>query len=90
MMYVLDEEELVPSAMVYPGSTEEVQQIARWANKYCIPISPISMGRNCELSQFQFLSQNLTVGANNWTTKSAMAGLHPAFAAPSWSTWVDE
>ncbi|KAJ2987802.1 hypothetical protein NUW58_g4311 [Xylaria curta] len=46
MMYVLDEEELVPSAMVYPGSTEEVQQIVRWANKYGIPISPISMGRN--------------------------------------------
>ncbi|KAI0907038.1 hypothetical protein F4823DRAFT_604387 [Ustulina deusta] len=46
MMHVLDQEELVPSAMVYPGSTEEVQQVVRWANKYCIPISPISMGRN--------------------------------------------
>ncbi|KAI3337199.1 vanillyl alcohol oxidase [Xylariaceae sp. AK1471] len=46
MMYVLDEDELVPSAMVYPGTTKEVQQIVRWANKYRIPVFPISMGRN--------------------------------------------
>ncbi|KAI8628720.1 vanillyl alcohol oxidase [Xylariaceae sp. FL1651] len=46
MMYIIDEEELVPSAIVYPGSTEEVQQIVGWANKYHIPIFPISMGRN--------------------------------------------
>lgn len=46
-MAVVDEEELVPSAMVYPGSTEEVQQVVLWANKYHIPIFPISMGRNC-------------------------------------------
>ncbi|KAI0437181.1 hypothetical protein F4803DRAFT_571240 [Xylaria telfairii] len=46
MMYVLNEEELVPSAMVYPGNTEEVQQVVRWANNYRIPIFPISMGRN--------------------------------------------
>lgn len=46
LMTVLDEEEFVPSAMVYPGSTEEVQQIVLWANKYQIPINPISMGRN--------------------------------------------
>ncbi|KAI0540828.1 hypothetical protein GGR58DRAFT_498703 [Xylaria digitata] len=46
MMYVLDQDELIPSAMVYPGSTEEVQQVVRWANKYHIPIFPISMGRN--------------------------------------------
>ncbi|KAI1306378.1 hypothetical protein F5Y03DRAFT_354596 [Xylaria venustula] len=46
MMHVLGEEELVPSAVVYPGSTEEVQQIVKWANNYRIPIFPISMGRN--------------------------------------------
>ncbi|XXH01704.1 hypothetical protein Hte_008065 [Hypoxylon texense] len=46
LMAVVDEEELVPSAMVYPGSTEEVQQVVLWANKYHIPIFPISMGRN--------------------------------------------
>lgn len=47
MMTVLDEEEFVASAIVYPGSTEEVQAVVRWANKYLIPIFPISMGRNC-------------------------------------------
>ncbi|KAI1268377.1 vanillyl alcohol oxidase [Xylariaceae sp. FL1019] len=46
MMYVIDQEELVPSAIVYPGSTEEVQHIVQWANKFRIPIFPISMGRN--------------------------------------------
>ncbi|KAL1971909.1 hypothetical protein VTN31DRAFT_1997 [Thermomyces dupontii] len=44
--HVLDEEELVASAVVYPGSTEEVQKIVLWANKYKIPIFPISIGRN--------------------------------------------
>ena len=47
MMTILDEEELVASALVYPGSTEEVQKVVRWANKFLIPIFPISMGRNC-------------------------------------------
>lgn len=47
MMTILDEEELVASALVYPGSTEEVQKVVRWANKHLIPIFPISMGRNC-------------------------------------------
>ncbi|KAI1324843.1 vanillyl alcohol oxidase [Xylariaceae sp. FL0255] len=46
MMAVIDEEELVPSAVVYPGTTEEVQEIVRWANDYNVPIFPISMGRN--------------------------------------------
>ncbi|KAI0410225.1 hypothetical protein F5X98DRAFT_360016 [Xylaria grammica] len=46
MMYILDQDELVPSSIVYPGSTEEVQQVVRWANKYLLPIFPISMGRN--------------------------------------------
>lgn len=46
MMTVLDEEEFVASAIVYPGSTEEVQTVVRWANEYLIPIFPISMGRN--------------------------------------------
>lgn len=51
MMTILDEEELVASAVVYPGSTEEVQKVVLWANKYLIPIFPISMGRNRESSQ---------------------------------------
>lgn len=48
-MHVLDEEEFVASAVVYPGSTEEVQKIVLWANKYKIPIFPISIGRNRKL-----------------------------------------
>lgn len=47
-MTILDEEEFVASALVYPGSTEEVQKVVRWANKHLIPIFPISMGRNCK------------------------------------------
>ncbi|KAF2185912.1 vanillyl alcohol oxidase [Zopfia rhizophila CBS 207.26] len=46
MMPILDSEELVASALVYPGSTEEVVKIVRWANKFKVPIFPISMGRN--------------------------------------------
>lgn len=48
MMTILDEEELVASAVVYPSSTGEVQQILAWANKYKVPVFPISMGRNCK------------------------------------------
>lgn len=51
MMTILDEEEFVASAVVYPGSVEEVQKIVLWANKHLIPIFPISMGRNCTSSQ---------------------------------------
>lgn len=47
MMAVLDEEEFVASAIVYPASTEDVQKIVLWANKHLVPISPTSMGRNC-------------------------------------------
>lgn len=52
MMTILDEEEFVASAVVYPGSTEEVQQVVQWANKHRIPIFPISMGRNCMAAAF--------------------------------------
>ncbi|KAJ6005436.1 vanillyl-alcohol oxidase [Penicillium sp. IBT 35674x] len=45
-MHVAEEDDLVASAVVYPGSTEEVQTIVRWANEHRIPISPISIGRN--------------------------------------------
>lgn len=53
--HLLDQEELVSSATFYPGSTEEVQQIVRWANEFEIPIYPISMGRNCKC----FLGESL-------------------------------
>ncbi|KIJ54475.1 vanillyl alcohol oxidase [Sphaerobolus stellatus SS14] len=39
-------EDTVSSATVYPGSTEDVQAVTRWANTHLIPIYPISMGRN--------------------------------------------
>ncbi|KAJ5890035.1 hypothetical protein N7504_010845 [Penicillium tannophilum] len=45
-MAITDEEELIASAVIYPGSTDDVQRIVRWANKYLIPLHPISMGRN--------------------------------------------
>jgi FAD/FMN-containing dehydrogenase len=48
MMPILDDEELVASAVVYPSSTEDVQKIVLWANEYYVPIFPISMGRNCK------------------------------------------
>jgi hypothetical protein len=44
--HVVDQEDLVCSAIAYPATTAEVQTIVRWANKYAIPIYPISMGRN--------------------------------------------
>lgn len=49
-MAILDEEEFVASAVVYPGSTEDVQQVVLWANKYSVPIFPISRGRNRKAS----------------------------------------
>ncbi|EJT98909.1 vanillyl-alcohol oxidase [Dacryopinax primogenitus] len=38
--------DLVSSGVCYPSSTADVQLIVRWANKYLIPIHPISLGRN--------------------------------------------
>ncbi|KAF2014751.1 vanillyl alcohol oxidase [Aaosphaeria arxii CBS 175.79] len=46
MMPLFDVEEFIASAVVYPGSVQEVQIIVRWANKHLIPIFPISIGRN--------------------------------------------
>ena len=34
------------SAIAYPSSTTDVQAIVKWANKFMIPIYPVSMGRN--------------------------------------------
>ncbi|KAJ5385551.1 aryl-alcohol oxidase [Penicillium concentricum] len=45
-MAITDDEDLVASAVVYPGNTEDVQKIVIWANKHLIPLHPISMGRN--------------------------------------------
>lgn len=44
--YVLDQTDLVASAVVRPGNTEEVQALVRIANKYKIPLWVTSIGRN--------------------------------------------
>jgi len=41
-----EEQERVASAAVAPDNVEEVQQVMRIANRYSIPIYPISTGRN--------------------------------------------
>lgn len=41
-----EEKELVPSGAVAPASTEEVQAIVRIANRYKLPLFPISTGKN--------------------------------------------
>jgi hypothetical protein len=46
MMPLFDSEEFIASAVVYPGSVDQVQLIVKWANKHLIPIFPISIGRN--------------------------------------------
>lgn len=43
---VLEEDYFVPSAVAWPGSTAEVQAIVKWANRWKIPLWPISIGRN--------------------------------------------
>jgi len=41
-----EEEERIASAAIAPDSVEQVQQIMRVANRYRIPIYPISTGKN--------------------------------------------
>lgn len=79
MMTVLDEEEFVASAIVYPGSTEEVQAVVRWANEYLIPIFPISMGRNC--TQKSFLIINYCGQAE---TDDSFSGIRWSCSSCSW------
>jgi len=45
-VYWGEEEEFVASAAVAPANVEEVQQVVRIANRYRIPLYPISTGRN--------------------------------------------
>jgi FAD/FMN-containing dehydrogenase len=45
-IYWGEPEERVASAAVAPTKVEEVQQVVRIANKYRIPLYPISTGRN--------------------------------------------
>jgi len=43
---MLGDDQFLASAVVTPGSTEEVQEAVRIANRHGIPLSPISTGKN--------------------------------------------
>ncbi len=43
---LLEETYFAPSAVVYPDSAEEVQELVKVANVYGVPLSPISTGKN--------------------------------------------
>ena len=44
--HILEQDDLVPSAVCWPENTESVSKVVKWANKHNIPIWPISIGRN--------------------------------------------
>lgn len=46
LFYVLEKDVFLASAVVSPGTVEEVSQIVKLANKYLLPLWPTSMGRN--------------------------------------------
>ncbi len=39
--HILDQDDLQPSSVCYPGSTDEVVLVVKWANKWNIPLWPI-------------------------------------------------
>ncbi|TKA50974.1 hypothetical protein B0A55_13254 [Friedmanniomyces simplex] len=44
--HILEQDDLVPSAVCWPENTEGVSRVVKWANKHSVPIWPISIGRN--------------------------------------------
>ncbi|KAF2459480.1 hypothetical protein BDY21DRAFT_338358 [Lineolata rhizophorae] len=46
LFYILEKDTFLASGLVAPGSTEEVSQIVKLANKYLVPLWPVSIGRN--------------------------------------------
>jgi FAD/FMN-containing dehydrogenase len=46
LFYVLEKDTFLASAVVCPGSTEDVSAIVKVANTYLTPLWPTSMGRN--------------------------------------------
>lgn len=48
------QDEFVNSAICSPANVEQVQDVVKWANKWLIPIYPISMGRNLGNQQISF------------------------------------
>lgn len=43
--HILEQDDLVPSAVCWPKDTEQVATVVKWANRHKIPIWPISIGR---------------------------------------------
>lgn len=66
------------SATVFPGSTEEVVKVVKWANEFEIPIYPISMGRNCglSLSSELFVHADLDSSGLWWSSSSSQRLCH--------------
>ncbi|KAJ5192166.1 hypothetical protein N7449_008308, partial [Penicillium cf. viridicatum] len=46
MFYILEKEHFLASAVVCPGSAEEVGEIVKLANQFLTPLWPVSIGRN--------------------------------------------
>ncbi|KAH6685763.1 hypothetical protein F5X68DRAFT_222685 [Plectosphaerella plurivora] len=46
LFYVLEKDQFIASAVVCPGSTEDVSAIVKIANKFLTPLWPVSIGRN--------------------------------------------
>jgi FAD/FMN-containing dehydrogenase len=46
LFYILEKDTFLASAVVCPGSTEDVSAIVKVANTYLTPLWPTSMGRN--------------------------------------------
>ncbi|TFK52483.1 vanillyl alcohol oxidase [Heliocybe sulcata] len=44
--HILDPDDFVASAVCWPGNTEDVSKAVKWANKWKVPIWPLSIGRN--------------------------------------------
>ena len=46
LFYVLEKDHFLASAVVAPGSTEDVSAVVKIANQYLTPLWPVSIGRN--------------------------------------------
>lgn len=69
-----DQDDYVNSAICSPGNVEEVQSVVRWANKWLIPIYPISMGRNLGKSSHVSFDSPL-MAIRLWRCSSPCEGL---------------
>lgn len=50
-----------PLAVVYPGSTRDVQSVVRAANRHGVPLHPVSMGNNMSLGTRSAMSEGQVV-----------------------------